>query len=194
MKYLYNPSKAGFHIVEVPSMNFLMLDGTGDPNTSKRYQEVIESLYSLSYALKFAGKSQGVDHTVPPLEGLWWMENMDEFTMANKNRWEWTMMIMQPDWVNRDWVEKLKNEVYKKKKLPLLMDIRFETYHEGTSVQIVYTGAYDQETSTIAKMHEYIHRNGYQTNGKHHEIYISDVRKTAAEKLQTVLRQPIRKA
>jgi hypothetical protein len=193
LKYLYNPSKAGFHLVEVPSMNFLMINGVGDPNTSEKYKEAIECLYSTSYALKFALKSQGVDHIVPPLEGLWWMENMDEFTMANKYRWEWTMMIMQPEWVTTEWVDKVKTDVIKKKKLTSLSNMKFETFHEDLSVQILYTGPYDQEAPTIAEMHKFIKSNGYQTNGKHHEIYIGDVRKTSPEKLQTILRQPIRK-
>jgi hypothetical protein len=193
LKYLYNPSNVGFHIVDVPPMNFLMINGMGDPNASEKYTEAIEYLYSMSYGLKFALKSQGVDHIVPPLEGLWWMENMDEFTMANKYRWEWTMMIMQPEWVTTEWVEKVKTDVIKKKKLASLSNMKFETYHEGLSVQILYTGPYDQEAPTIAEMHKFIKSNGYQTNGKHHEIYIGDVRKTPPEKLQTILRQPIRK-
>ena len=193
LKYLYNPSKVGFHLVEVSSMNFLMIDGVGDPNTSEKYKEAIECLYSMSYGLKFAFKSQGADHIVPPLEGLWWMENMDEFSMANKYRWEWTMMIMQPDWVTPEWVKKVKTDVTKKKKLASLANLRFEAYHEGLAVQILYTGPYDQEAPTITEMHKFIKSSGYQTNGKHHEIYIGDVRKTPPEKLQTILRQPIRK-
>jgi hypothetical protein len=192
LKYLYNPSKDGFHLVDVPPMNFLMISGVGDPNTSVKYKDAIECLYAVSYGIKFALKSQGVDHIVPPLEGLWWMENMDEFTMANKNRWEWTMMIMQPDWVSSEWVDKVENDVIKKRKLASLPDLRFEAYHEGLSVQTLYTGPYDQEAPLIAEMHEFIKSNGYQTNGKHHEIYIGDVRKTPPEKLQTILRQPIR--
>ncbi len=192
LKYLYSPSKVGFHLVEVGPMNFLMIDGVGDPNKSEKYKEAIECLYSMSYGLKFAFKSQGVDHIVPPLEGLWWMENMDEFSMVNKYRWEWTMMIMQPDWVTPEWVEKVKTDVTKKKKLASLANLRFEAYHEGLAVQILYTGPYDQEAPTIAEMHKFIKSNGYQTNGKHHEIYIGDPRKTQPEKLQTILRQPIR--
>jgi hypothetical protein len=193
LKYLYNPSKIGFHIVDVQSMNFLMINGVGDPNTSEKYTEAIEYLYSMSYGLKFALKSQGVDHIVPPLEGLWWMENMGEFTMENKYRWKWTMMIMQPEWVTTEWVEKVKTDVIRKKRLTSLSNIKFETYDEGLSVQILYTGPYDKEASTIAEMHNFIKSNGYQKNGKHHEVYIGDVRKTPPEKLQTILRQPIRK-
>jgi hypothetical protein len=193
LKYLYNPSQGGFHIVDVPILNFIMLDGLGDPNISKDYQQAVEALYSLSYGIKFALKSEGYDHIVPPLEGLWWMENMNEFTLANKDSWQWTMMIMQPEWVTNDWVEKVRAEAYKKKKLVLLNMVRFESYHEGLSVQILYTGAYENEAPTIAEMHKFIKNNGFHTNGKHHEIYLGDPRKTAPEKLMTILRQPVRK-
>jgi hypothetical protein len=146
----------------------------------------------MSYGIKFALKSQGFDHIVPPLEGLWWMENMNEFTLANKDSWEWTMMIMQPEWVTGEWVEKVRDEAYKKKRLPLLKKARFKPYDEGLSVQIVYTGAYENEARTIADIHTFIKNNRYQTNGKHHEIYLGDPRKTSPEKLKTILRQPIR--
>lgn len=192
LKHLYNPTKGGFHLVDVPQMNFLSLDGLGDPNTSVEYHEAVDALYSLSYGIKFALKSQGVDHIVPPLEGLWWMEDMNEFNLANKDRWEWTMMIMQPEWITSEWVERVREEVYKKKRISLSSKVRFETYHEGLSVQILYTGAYEKEAPTIAEMHKFIKTNGYKTNGKHHEIYLGDPRKTSPEKLQTILRQPIR--
>ena len=126
LKPLYNPSQKGFHFVEVPAMNFLMLDGVGDPNTSLDYQQAVEALYSMSYGLKFALKNQGFDHIVPPLEGLWWMGDMNEFTVANKARWEWTMMIMQPEWVTTEWVEKVRDMTIKKKDNPSLSTIRFE--------------------------------------------------------------------
>jgi hypothetical protein len=193
LKYLYNPSISGFHIVDVPAMNYLSLDGQGDPNTSQEYQRAVESLYAISYAIKFSLKAQGFDYTIPPLEGLWWMEDMNQFTLANKDSWEWTMMIMQPEWVTSEWAEKTTGEVYRKKKLSLIRNVRFNSYDEGLSVQILYTGAYQNEAPTIAKLHEFIKTNGYQTNGKHHEIYLSDIRRTSPEKLKTILRQPIRK-
>ncbi len=193
LKYLYNPPKSGFHLLDVPQMNFLMMDGVGDPNKSVDYQHAVEALYSISYGIKFALKSQGFDHIVPPLEGLWWMENMAEFSQANKERWKWTMMIMQPEWVTSDWVEKVKEDASKKKKVPSLSGLRFEKYQEGLAVQILYTGAYDNEAQTIADMHEFIRTNGYKTNGKHHEIYLGDPRKTPLDKLKTILRQPIQK-
>jgi len=193
LRALYNPPKGPFHLIDVPPMNFLMLDGTGDPNKSLDYQLAIEALYALSYGIKFALKAQGVNYIVPPLEGLWWMENMNEFSLANKDRWEWTMMIMQPQGVTLEVVDKVRKDKYKKKKNETLQKIRFEKYHEGLSVQVLYTGAYRDEGPTIAEMHRFINNNGYRMNGKHHEVYLSDIRKTSADKLQTVLRQPISK-
>jgi hypothetical protein len=191
LQYLYNPPKGDFHIVDVPVMNFLMIDGMGNPNVSSDYKQAVECLYSLSYGIKFTLKSQGLDYVIPPLEGLWWMEDMNKFTLANKGSWEWTMMIMQPVWVKNDLVEKVREAVYQKKKLPMLKVVHFEPYYEGLSVQILYTGAYEDEAPTIAQMHNFINNNGYHTNGKHHEIYLGDPRKTSSEKLQTILRQPI---
>jgi hypothetical protein len=193
LKQLYNPSEKGFHFVDVPKMNFFMLDGKGNPNTSLEYQQAIDALYTMSYGIKFALKSRGFDHIVPPLEGLWWMQNMNEFSLANKARWEWTMMIMQPEWVTTEWVDKVRNEAIKKKSNPLISQIRFDLYDEGLVVQTLYTGAYENEAPTIAEMHHFIKNNGYQTNGKHHEIYLGDPRKTSPERLKTILRQPVRK-
>jgi hypothetical protein len=193
LKQLYNPSQKGMHFLDVPQMNFLMLDGKGDPNTSSEYQEAIEALYAMSYGIKFALKSHGFDHIVPPLEGLWWMKNMNEFSLAYKARWEWTMMIMQPDWVTVEWVEKVRNQTLKKKSNPSLSQIRFDKYDEGLVVQTLYTGAYENEAPTIAEMHIFIKNNGYQTDGKHHEIYLGDPRKSSPDRLKTILRQPVRK-
>src|SRR4030042_5702615 len=192
-KYLYNPTVSDFHIVDVPVMNYLMLDGKGDPNTSIDYQQSVEALYGMSYGIKFALNAQGFNHPIPPLEGLWWMEDMNKFSLANKDSWKWTMMIMQPEWVTYEWVVKIIEEVYRKKKLSMVKKVRFEPYNEGLSVQILYTGPYENEAPTIAEMHKFIKSNGYKTNGKHHEIYLGDPRRMSPEKLQTILRQPIRK-
>src|SRR4030042_1103631 len=193
LKPLYSPPRGGFHIVDLPEMNYLMVDGKGNPNSSVDYQSSVEVLYTMSFGIKFALKGQGHDHVVPPLEGLWWKDNMDEFTLANKDLWKWTMMIMQPDWVTNDWVEKVCEVTSKKKKLAYANKVRFESYNEGLSVQFLYTGAYENESSTIANLHQFIRNNGYKLAGKHHEIYLGDPRKTLPEKLQTILRQPVKK-
>jgi len=196
LKYLYNPSGNKFAVVDVPPLQFLMIDGHGDPNTAQEYQEAVEALYGVSYKLKFMSKKDlGKDYVVPSLEGLWWAENMETFTsQRDKSRWDWTMMIMQPEWITPEMVETAVQEVEKKKGLPGLAWLRLETYHEGLSVQIMHTGSYDDEGPILAKLHnEFIPNNGYEEAGKHHEIYLSDPRKVVPEKLKTVLRQPVRK-
>jgi hypothetical protein len=192
LKHLYNPPKK-FTIVDVPRMSFLMGDGRGDPNTSPDFQTITDALYGLAYTVKFVVKSQR-DFVVPPLEGLWWMENMTAFSLEAKDEWLWTLMIMQPDWVTADVVEEALEEVGRKKDLPALPDLRFEPYDEGLAVQIMYVGPYADEGPTIARMHEFIADEGYEMAGKHHEIYLGDLRRTAPEKLKTVIRQPVRKA
>ncbi len=192
LKNLYSPSIKDFHVVEVPDMNFLMIDGKGNPNTSIDYQQALETLYSMSYGIKFALKTKGYDHIIPPLEGLWWMEDMNEFSYENIARWKWTMMIMQPEWVTQETVELVQENVFKKKGNSNVNLVRYERYNEGLAVQKLYVGAYKDEAPVIADMHAFIKSNGYHNNGKHHEVYLSDVRKTSAEKLQTILRQPIR--
>ncbi|HUW15037.1 MAG TPA: GyrI-like domain-containing protein [Anaerolineae bacterium] len=195
LKHLYGPSTTGFVLVDVPSMQFLMVDGHGDPNTAQAYQDALEALYGVAYKIKFLSKKAlARDYVVPPLEGLWWAEDMAAFsTGLDKSGWDWTMMIMQPEWISADLFEQAVQQVQKKKppSLPLL---RLETYHEGLSVQIMHLGSYDDEAPTLHKMHhEFIFQGGYEMAGKHHEIYLSDPRRVAAEKLKTVLRQPVRK-
>ncbi len=193
-KHLYRPSAKEFVIVDVPPMNFLMIDGHGDPNTAQEYQDAVEALYAVAYKLKFMSKKEkGMDYIVPPMEGLWWVENMEEFTTENKSTWDWTMMIMQPDWITQEMFEEALKEVEKKKNPPALSRLRLEVYHEGLAVQIMHIGPYDAEAPTIARMHTFIDENDYEPAGKHHEIYLGDPRKVAPEKLKTVLRQPVRK-
>ena len=192
LKHLYNPSKKDFSIVDVPPMNFLMNDGHGDPNDNPAYQEAMDALYAMAFTIKFALKTQGVEYVVPPLEGLWWMENMAEFSLERKDEWDWTMMVMQPEWVTAEQFEEARAEVVRKKNPPALSKMRFETYYEGLSVQIMYIGPFADEGPTIGRMHGFIEAEGYSPNGKHHEIYLSDPRRTAPERLRTVIRQPIR--
>ena len=182
-------------LVVVPPMNYLMIDGHGDPNTAQAYKDAIEALFSLSYAIKFLIKKEMViDYSVFPSEGLWWVEDMTQFTTEDKSNWDWTMMIAQPDLVDMGKVEHARSDVMKKKKeLGAIGQVRFEPFHEGLSVQLMHSGPYSAEGPNIARIHAFIHENGFEVNGKHHEIYLSDVRRTAPEKLKTVLRQPVRK-
>jgi hypothetical protein len=193
-KQLYNPSAKMFSIVDVPCMNFLMVDGVGDPNRAPAYVEAIEALYAVAYGLKFKIKKDGaVDYSVMPLEGLWWVDDMRLFSAEHKEAWQWTMMIAQPEFVTVEHFAETVSEVKQKKSLPALAKIKFEPYHEGTAAQIMYIGPFADEGPTIAKLHTYISEGGYTLDGKHHEIYLSDPRKTAPEKLKTIIRQPFKK-
>jgi hypothetical protein len=194
MKDLYAPSVKLPVIVTVPKLNFLMIDGHGDPNTSQEYKASVEAIFSLAYAIKFeVKKKQGIDYGVMPLEGLWWVDDMTKFSVEDKSSWDWTMMMMQPEYVTPGLVEAVRVQVGKKKNLALLPDIRFEPYTEGVSVQLMHIGPFSAEGANIARMHTFAREEGYELAGKHHEIYLSDFRKTAPERLKTILRQPIRK-
>ena len=169
-----------------------MIDGTGDPNTAKEYKDAVEALFSLSYTLKFMiKKTKDFDYVVMPLEGLWWADDMPKFA-ENKNLWKWTAMIMQPKQVTEETVDKAIEEVKKKKKLPALSKIRFESFHEGTAAQIMYFGAFSDEGPTIQKIHDFIKKHEGILVGKHHEIYLSDPRRVTLDKLKTILRQPMK--
>ncbi len=194
LKHLYNPSPKEPVIVDVPKMNFLMIDGVGDPNTAQEYQDAVEALYSVSYTLKFMVKKgeAAVDYTVMPLEGLWWIDDMTQFSMENKAIWKWTAMIMQPEYVTEVLVDVALREVERKKNPPAVSKIRFESLHEGLSAQIMHIGPYSAEGPTIEKLHNFIREKEYELRGKHHEIYLSDPRRSAPEKMKTVIRQPIR--
>jgi hypothetical protein len=195
LKHLYAPASKGFQIVDVPDLNFLKIDGHGDPNQAAEYADAVEALYAVSYRIKFLSKAEGRDYVVPPLEGLWWAEDMDFFTSArDKSHWDWTMMIMTPDWVGPAMVEGALSDVSKNKQLPSLRKLRWEVYQEGLSVQILHLGSYDDEGPVLKQLHEvWMPENVYQFNGLHHEIYLSDPRRVEPAKLKTVLRQPIRK-
>jgi hypothetical protein len=195
LKYLYYASSKEVKIIKVPEMKFLMIDGEGDPNTSKDFQIAVEALYSLSYTLKFMIKKDkvAIDYGVLPLEGLWWMDDMTKFSMENKDDWKWTMMIMQPKYVNVKLVHQATEQVSRKKELPSLEKVRFESFNEGLSAQILHIGTYDSEEPTIKGLHKYVKDNDYELRDKHHEIYLNDPGRTAPEKMKTILRQPIRK-
>ncbi len=193
LKHLYGPSAKKVEIVEVPQMNFLMVDGEGDPNTSKSFSDAIEALYPLSYTLKFMVKKgeMGVDYGVLPLEALWWANDMSAFSTGNKDAWKWTLMIMQPEFVTPQMVEEAMKEVERKKKPASLPLVRFESFKEGKAAQIMHIGPFSEEGPTIEKVHLFIEDNGSHRVGKHHEIYLSDMRRATPEKWKTIVRQPM---
>jgi len=178
-------------LVEVPSMRYLMGDGKGDPNEAD-FALAVEALYSLSYTLKFSMKAAGFDFKVMPLEGLWWAGNPEAFLSRDMSEWQWTAMIRQPDSVTADMLQEAKTAVEAKKGLKDLGQLRLETLAEGRSVQMMHIGPYSAEASDIARMHDFMRAHGLDFAGKHHEIYLSDPKRCAPERMKTVLRQPVR--
>lgn len=193
-KALYAPSAREFSRVVVPTFQFLCIEGQGNPGTAVAYGHALEALYCVSYSLKFDSKNNlGRDYVVAPLEGLWWAENMDAFITRDKDAWSWTMMINQSDWISAAMVADAVAKAGAKKEIAALNKLGFESMFEGECVQILHHGSYDDEGPVIRRLHEqYLPENQLQFNGKHHEIYLSDPRRTAPEKLKTILRQPVR--
>ena len=200
---LYAPSAKKFAIVDVPAMRYLAVDGHGDPNTASSYADAVAALFGVAYALKFAGRrAHGRDVVVAPLEGLWWADDQGAFVAHDKGSWNWTMLIAQPDWIEEDAVAEAVEAVRAKAAKaandgdgtnPALDRLRLEHLHEGPSAQLLHVGSYDDEAPTLARLHdEWMPQHGLTFNGLHHEVYLSDARRTAPEKLRTVLRQPVR--
>lgn len=192
LKHLYKPSTKKVEMVDVPSMNYLMIDGKGNPNTSEDYKNAVEALFSVSYTLKFMIKkgAQQIDYGVMPLEGLWYVDDMSQFDANEKGDWKWVSMIMQPELVNEDLVKQAIEQVKRKKNLPAIEKLRFESFKEGKAAQLMHIGPFSEEGPNIQKIHEFIRSNGNSLSGKHHEIYLSDIRRAAPEKWKTIIRQP----
>ena len=192
LKSLYKPSAKRVDSIEVPAMQYLMVDGAGAPE-SPSYIEAIQALFTVSYTLKFMVKRELelMDYGVLPLEGLWWAEEMSDFITRRKDRWLWTMMIMQPECVNADLFESAMERVRAKKKLPALDLLRYETFTEGLVAQTLHIGPFDDEGPTVERVHQYIADSGNALRGKHHEIYLSDIRRAAPKNWKTIIRQPM---
>lgn len=190
----YQAKRDRFRIVDVPYLQYLMIDGHGDPNTSPAFAEAVEALYPVAYKLKFASKRDlGRDYVVMPLEGLWWADDMDSFTAArDKSRWDWTLLIMVPEWIDREMFTAAVEQVGAKNRPARLSEVRLEPLSEGRCVQTLHLGSFDDEAGVLARMHhEFIPDNGLRMTGRHHEIYLSDFRRVAPEKRRTILRQPV---
>ena len=192
LKHLYKPSAKSVERVMVPGMNFLMIDGRGDPNTSQEFQGAIEALYSVSYALKFMVKKgdMEIDYGVMPLEGLWWSDDMSTFSVDSKEAWKWTLMIMQPEFISQAMVEDAIQQVRAKKNPISLSQLRFASFEEGEAAQIMHIGPFSEEGPTIEKVHAFIEESSNKRRGKHHEIYLSDIRRADPVRWKTVIRQP----
>ena len=189
----YQARRGEFRALDVPDLRYLMIDGHGDPNSSPAFTEAVEALYPVAYKVKFASKRElGRDYVVPPLEGLWWADDMDSFTTSrDKSRWDWTMLLMVPDWIEPDLVA-MAVEQARPSGRPRLDDVRLASLSEGRCVQTLHIGSFDDEADMLDRLHhEVIPGQGFHLAGKHHEIYLSDFRKVAPEKQRTILRQPV---
>ena len=192
LQHLYKPSVKEVEIVEVPQMNYLMIDGDGGPN-HPTFQNAIEVLFPLSYTLKFMIKKSdiGIDYGVLHLEGLWWADDMSSFIKDKKDDWKWTLMIMQPELITNEMVVEAVNQVRVKKNPTSLPLVRFESINEGKVAQIMHIGPFSEEGPTVQKLHSFIKDSGKKIIGKHHEVYLSDIRRAAPEKWKTIIRQPM---
>ena len=195
-KELYAPANRDWELVEVPAQRFLAVDGRGDPNLAPAYTEAVEALYAVAYAIKFAAKrGLGRDLVVAPIEGLWYAADpagYSAFAAGDKASWSWTMLISQPDWVTDAFITEAVTATKAKKKLPALASVRIESLDEGRCAQLLHVGPYDDEAPALARLHgEFLAEHGLRLNGLHHEVYLGDPRRSAPEKLKTVLRQPV---
>jgi len=193
-KVFYNPKFGQFSLVEIPEMTFITVDGSGNPNVSLEFTDAVASLYSVAYTLKFALKvpPRSLEFKVAPLEGLWWMEDMTQFSVAVKDQWLWKLMIHLPDELTEaDLADALGILRKKKKSPPAAERLQLERISEGLCLQTMYFGSYSDEGPTIAALHQHAAEHGYKLRGKHHEIYLGDPRKSAPEKLKTVIRQGV---
>jgi hypothetical protein len=181
-------------LVELPEFQFFMIDGMGDPSTSAAYQNAVSALYAISYPLVIGLKREGITGLkVSALEGLWWAEDLEAFDPARRQRdsWEWTMMIRQPDEATPERFEAVKVKAATKVGREVVDRVRLERFREGRCAQMMHHGPYADEGPNIALLHEFIRASGLVPAGKHHEIYLSDPRRSAPEKMRTVLRQPV---
>jgi hypothetical protein len=203
-KYLYQPSAKKMEIIQVPNLQFAMINGAIEkgqaPGTSPLFAQATQALYGLSYTLKFMlkkRKTNAVDYSVMALEGLWWVED-GMFDITIKDNWFYTLMIMQPEVITKEIFEEAREQVRRKKGASeILSKLKLATFDEGLCVQVMHIGPYAAEPATIDRMKEFMAENNLRDNvgpnGKHHEIYLSDPRKAAPEKMKTILRHPVMK-
>ena len=192
LKAFYNPTAKEVTLIDVPKMNFIMIDGKGAPE-SAQFAGSIQALYPIAYTIKFdKKKTEETDFTVMGMEGLFWAKDMKVFMpeTADRKEWQWTLMIVQPDFVTKANFIKAKEAAKKKKDIPYIDNVRFESFSEGKAAQIMHIGPYSAEGPNIQRLHQKIAEIGGKLSGKHHEIYLSDPRRVAPQKMKTVIRQP----
>ncbi len=192
LKEYYEIKKNLIQVVHVPTFNYLRISGEGNPNTTPLFGLATEALFSISYKMKFKIKKDlQIDYSVMPLQGLWWTDKMEDFSLEHKENWKWELMILQPHYVTEELLQFTVNEINKVKANHLFCDLILSEYAEGLVAQILHMGPYSEEAPTVQKLHDFITQNGYTFNGKHHEIYLGDPRKAKPETLKTIIRQPI---
>ena len=190
----YRARRDEFRLMEVPPQRYLMVDGHGDPNTVPEYAEALGVLYPLAYTLKLTSKGElGRDYVVPPLEGLWWADDMAAFTTRrDKSAWHWTLMLVVPEWLTAEDVAVARATVAAKRGSSAVERVRTEVLDEGLCVQTLHTGSFDDEGPVLADLHgRVLPERGLVPTGRHHEIDLSDPRRTAPARLRTILRQPV---
>jgi hypothetical protein len=191
LKPFYTASASQPVIVDVPAASCLMVDGKGDPN-SATFQEAVGTLYSVAYTMKFAFKKEkAIDYPVMALEGLWDAEDITDFARQRRDNWTWTLLLVLPDIVTKKDVTETVAAVKKKAKFPRFPEVRFEKFSEGRAAQIMHVGPYSAETETIQRLHRFVEEQGLRLRGRHHEIYLGDPRRSAPEKLKTIIRHPV---
>jgi hypothetical protein len=192
LKQVYQSSAQAVAEVEVPAFTFLMVDGQGDPNRVPAYAQAVEALFTVSYTAKFMVKKDagGQDYAVMPLEGLWWADDPAVFQSGDRDQWRWTMMIMQPAFVPESLLRDAMAAAAKKKSLPALERLRIQVFAEGHCAQILHVGPFSTEGPTIARLHAWIEERGH-LRGRHHEIYLTDIRRAAPARWKTIVRQPM---
>ena len=188
----YQAKRGEFRLLDVPPTRYLMVDGHGGPDSAE-YADALAALFPVAYGLKFACKRElGVDYVVMPLEALWWADDPRVFATREKSAWDWTAMILTPDWITAELFESAVEAAARKGGAASLGDVRLDTLDEGLSVQVLHVGSFEDETPLLADLHDrFLPERGLAPAQKHHEIYLSDYRKVAPEKLRTIIRQPV---
>lgn len=193
-KALYAPKNTAWELIDVPRQQFISIEGSGNPNISAEYSRAVEALFAVAYAIKFASKGLGRDFVVGPLEGLWWADDLEVFITRNKDAWKWRLLIAQPEWITDDTIGEARDAVASKRDNPAIDAVSRHVLEEGPSAQMLHVGAYDDEAPVLQALHDrFLPENDLQPTGFHHEVYLSDPRKTEISKLRTVLRQPVEK-
>lgn len=191
----YAAPRGRFEVVVVGAAHYLAVEGQGDPNSAPAYRDALATIYPVAYRLKLTSKTVlDRDYTVMPLEALWWSDDLTTFTSArDKARWRWRLLNLVPSWLDAGHVAAARTAVARAGNAPALDALRYEPLDEGLVVQTLHVGPYDDEGPVLVAMHQHAADQGLALRGRHHEVYLSDPRRTAPARLRTILRQPVRR-